>query len=188
MINLCIERSFPFGVVLIQQGYEAFGPPAEPYHIGCTARIIEMQPLNEGRMNIFALGHERFRTILLDRDKAPYLNGIIEPFPLLDPHQESVERATRKLKPWLKRYLEMLASVSGIELELPEIPDEPQSLAYLAAITLQVSNTEKQEFLNIERTTNLLERLYDAYRREMSILRSTAENPSPGKIGSFSVN
>jgi Lon protease-like protein len=188
MINLCIERGVSFGVVLIQQGMEANGPLAEPYEVGCTARIIDVQPLSEGRMNIMALGQQRFRTILLDRDKAPYLTGILESFPLGDSDPEMAEAVSRRLKPWLIRYLQMLSKVGGIDLELPLIPDEPAPLAYLAAITLQISNVEKQEFLNTEQITELLNKLYSTYRREISILGSLSKSTSPGNIGSFSPN
>ena len=51
MMRRCIERSSPFGVVLIKHGDEV-GPAAEPYAIGCTARVVQVEPLPEGRMNL----------------------------------------------------------------------------------------------------------------------------------------
>ncbi len=188
MINLCLERSIPFGVVLIDRGSEAYGPLAEPKDIGCTAQIIETQPLTDGRMNIVALGQERFRTIMVDRRKALYLNGIIELFPLQDENKDAVMQAGDRLKPWLIKYLEVLTDTGGVDLEVPQIPDDPQALAYLAAIALQVPNREKQEFLSIETTSQLLIRLLDSYQREVAILRALQANPDTQKIGSFSIN
>jgi uncharacterized protein len=152
MIKLCLDRSVPFGVVLINQGREAYGPLAEPHDVGCTAQIIETQPLTGDRMNIVAIGQERFRTILLDRQKASYINGIIEPFPLQGADNDVAISAGERLKPWLKRYLEALAVVGGIDFEAPQMPDDLQTLAYLAAIALQVPNNEKQAFLSTETT------------------------------------
>lgn len=188
MINLCLERSIPFGVVLIDRGNEAYGPLAEPKDIGCTAQIIETQPLTDGRMNIVALGQERFRTIMVDRRKALYLNGIIELFPLQDENKDAVMQAGDRLKPWLIKYLEVLTTTGGVDLEVPQIPGDPQALAYLAAIALQVPNREKQEFLSIETTSQLLIRLLDSYQREVAILRALQANPDTQKIGSFSIN
>ncbi len=188
MINLCLERSIPFGVVLIDRGSEAYGPLAEPKDIGCTAQIIETQPLTDGRMNIVALGQERFRTIMVDRRKALYLNGIIELFPLQDENKDAVMQAGDRLKPWLIKYLEVLTDTGGVDLEVPQIPDDPQAQAYLAAIALQVPNREKQEFLSIETTSQLLIRLLDSYQREVAILRALQANPDTQKIGSFSIN
>jgi uncharacterized protein len=188
MINLCLERSIPFGVVLIDRGSEAHGPLAEPKDIGCTAQIIETQPLTDGRMNIVALGQERFRTIMVDRRKALYLNGIIELFPLQDANKNAVMQAGDRLKPWLKKYLEVLTTTGGVDLEVQQIPGDPQALAYLAAIALQVPNREKQEFLSIETTSQLLIRLLDGYQREVAILRALQANPDTQKIGGFSIN
>jgi len=188
MINLCLERSIPFGVVLIDRGSEAHGPLAEPKDIGCTAQIIETQPLTDGRMNIVALGQERFRTIMVDRRKALYLNGIIELFPLQDANKDAVMQAGDRLKPWLKKYLEILTTTGVVDLEVPQIPGDPQALAYLAAIALQVPNREKQEFLSIETTSQLLIRLLDSYQREVAILRALQANHDKQKIGSFSIN
>lgn len=188
MIKLCLERSVPFGVVLIDRGVEAYGPLAEPHEVGCTAHIIETQPLADDRMNIVAIGQERFKTIMLDRRKAPYLNGIIELFPLQDSDTGSVINAGERLKPWLQKYLEVLAFMSGVDLESPQIPDDPQTLAYLASIALQIPNNEKQDLLSKETTTQLLCQLLDVYQREVAILSALKTKPDMPKIGGFSVN
>ena len=60
MMAQCLQEEQPFGVVLIAQGKEAMGPAAEPHPVGCTAVITEVQKLNDGRMNIVAVGQERF--------------------------------------------------------------------------------------------------------------------------------
>lgn len=188
MVNLCLERKIPFGVVLIDRGSEANGPLAEPKDIGCTAQIIETQPLTDGRMNIVAIGQERFRTIKVDRHKAPYLSGIIELYPLQDTNKDAVLQASDRLKPWLIKYLEVLTASGGVELEVPQIPVDPRALAYLAAIALQVPNREKQELLSIETATQLLVRLLDAYQREVAILRALQANPDKQNIRGFSIN
>lgn len=188
MVGLCLERGVPFGVALIKQGVEALGPPAEPHAVGCTARILEVEPLAEGRMNLMAVGQERFRTLLTDRVRAPYLTGIVEALPLVDGDKAVLERAGLKLNPWVKRYLEMLATSGGMEMQVPDMPDEPHTLAYLAAISLQVPNAEKQDFLAIEQTAELLRRLVKTYQREVALLQALMKGTQPGSIESFSVN
>jgi Lon protease-like protein len=188
MVRLCLDRGVPFGVALIKQGAEAFGPPAETHPVGCTARILEVEPLAEGRMNLVAVGQERFRTLLTDRKRAPYLTGIVEALPLVDGDEAALENAGQRLKPWLKRYLEMLAASGGIQMQAADMPDEPHTLAYLAAISLQVPNAEKQEFLAIEETSELLRRLYKAYQREVALLQAMMNRAKPGEIEGFSLN
>src|SRR5215207_7429183 len=81
MISRCLQDNTPFGVLLIKEGVEALGPLAQPHSIGCTAQITQVQPLDEGRMNLIAIGHERFKLLSLDY-ALPYLMGDIERFPM----------------------------------------------------------------------------------------------------------
>src|SRR5438046_1437349 len=60
MIGECVERKQPFGVVLIKAGREV-GEPAEPRGVGTTALIAAMSRMDDGRMNLVAVGQERFR-------------------------------------------------------------------------------------------------------------------------------
>jgi Lon protease-like protein len=60
MIRECIERDAPFGVLLIREGEEV-GGGAVPHNIGTTAHITQVEYLEDGRMNIFTMGQQRFR-------------------------------------------------------------------------------------------------------------------------------
>ena len=51
MISRCYTEGQPFGVALIKSGNEV-GRKAEPFLVGCTAVITELEPLPDGRMNI----------------------------------------------------------------------------------------------------------------------------------------
>ena len=77
MVHTCLEDQRAFGVVLIQQGQEALPGQAEPYPVGCTARIVHSEKLDDGRYNLTAVGEERFRIRRLDNSK-PYLQGWVE--------------------------------------------------------------------------------------------------------------
>ena len=76
MIRECIEEDAPFGVLLIRVGAEV-GGAAVPYGIGTTARINQVEYLDDGRMNLFTIGERRFRIIQLDTSQE-YLSGEIE--------------------------------------------------------------------------------------------------------------
>ena len=75
MIGDCIEREAPFGVVLIREGPEV-GGPAEPFRVGTTARITQVQRLEEGRLNLLALGGQRFDLIEIVRE-TPHMVGLV---------------------------------------------------------------------------------------------------------------
>src|SRR6185503_19425073 len=73
MIRECIEQDAPFGVLLIREGEET-GGSAVPHGVGTTARITQVEYLDDGRMNIFTIGQERFRLSELSTDRE-YLTG-----------------------------------------------------------------------------------------------------------------
>jgi Lon protease-like protein len=76
MIRECIEEDAPFGVLLIRVGAEV-GGAAVPHGVGTTARINQVEYLDDGRMNIFAIGERRFRVVELHTTQA-YLSGEVE--------------------------------------------------------------------------------------------------------------
>src|SRR5947209_5890353 len=77
MIGRCIEAERPFGVVLIQSGPEV-GGPAVPHMVGTTAHIASVKRADDGRMNLIAIGQERFRIVEVVRHE-PYLIARVEP-------------------------------------------------------------------------------------------------------------
>jgi Lon protease-like protein len=187
MVADCLESRQPFGVVLIRHGREALGPLADPYRIGCTARILDIQPLAEGRMNIVALGQKRFRVLELLKNK-PYWVGMVELFPLQETDKSVLEQTGNRLRPWVKRYMEILTRLSEVELDPQHLPNDPLVLAYLAAVLLHIPLDKKQELLSTERAVDLLTDMYQLYRREVALLQAMFLEADVENAGSFSVN
>jgi hypothetical protein len=142
MIRECIEEDAPFGVVLIRSGAEV-GGGAMPCNIGTTARISQVEYLDDGRMNLFTIGEQRFRinTLHTDRD---YLRGdveIIEPEAAEAPAFEAMPRAAELFNEYLKIYLSLSDQFTrGVDL-----PDDPGEAAdYIAARTEAAPETKQQ--------------------------------------------
>jgi uncharacterized protein len=172
MIRKCHEENQPFGVVLIHQGIEAYGPAAEPERVGCTARIARLVPLEDGRMNITAIGEERFRILSLSRD-LPYLVGEVESAPLEDPSSIGLQRGVRLLTPQIKAYLRLMTKLNPkepVDLSDVDFPEDPRLLLNLAAALLQLPAIEKQGLLEAANATKLMEELFRLYRRESAVL------------------
>jgi uncharacterized protein len=187
MIGQCIQERRPFGVVLIRQGTEALGPPAEPHGIGCSAQITQVQRLEQGRMNIAAVGRERFRIVRLNHD-LPYLKGQVESFPLINEAGETaLAEAAGRLQPWLRRYMTELSQVEGMAMEPEKVPDDPVQMAYLAASLLQITAQEKQRLLATEQAVSLLTEMRALYRREVAMVRALLDEPAEDQ-GIFSMN
>ena len=172
MMNRCISEGRPFGVALIRRGLEAGADLAEPPPVGCTARIVSVEPLEDGRMNLVGIGEECFRILELNYDQ-PYLVGQVENLPIDRPHSIDMLRGARSLAPWVRRYLEEISRAQpAYELDLShlQLPDDPLMLIYWAASLLQIPAIEKQPLLESRRAADLLDAVLRLYRREAALL------------------
>ena len=133
MIRECIEEDAPFGVVLIREGAE-IGGGAIPHNTGTTARITQVEYLDDGRMNIFSIGAQRFRISKINTDR-DYLTGeveIIEQQDSTDAAHALMSKAQELFNAYLKTYLAIGDQWSrGVTL-----PADPAEAAdYIAART-----------------------------------------------------
>jgi Lon protease-like protein len=188
MINLCVDQRQPFGVVLIREGMEALGPLAEPHHIGCTAQIAQIKQLEGGRMDLVALGQERFRLLDVDRETHPYLLGRVQSYPIENPDPSGAEYRSHLLHRQFDRFVQLLLKTGNNQPELDQLPEDGAMFGYLAAAVLQISPLQKQELLAAERLDKLLERLTQHYRRELALLEAVLSDHDSLQAGGFSIN
>ena len=171
MIQLCMEEDELFGVVLIRHGSEALGPLAETHAIGCTARIVDVQTLAEGRMNITTIGEHRFRILSLDYD-SPYLIGEVEFYPMEADLPEQLTPEASRLAPKVKHYMHLLNEIEEIDLDPDQLPEDPLELAHIGAILLQMPPEKKQELLRSPSALEMLILSNQVYDREIAFLRA----------------
>ena len=171
MINKCIEEKHPFGVVLIRRGNEVGGEKVEPYPIGTTAVITQVEKLAGGRMNIVAVGDDRFNVTELVYDE-PYLTAKVECLPLQEPVTLDVARRAHHLRPLVEKYLGQVALANRDEVDVSQIPlpDDPLLLFYLSSTLLQLPALEKQPLLAAETAADMLAKLIRLYRRETALM------------------
>jgi Lon protease-like protein len=187
MIQNCLDKDQAFGVVLIRRGVEAMGPLAEPFPIGTSARITEVQRLKDGRMNIVASGQERFRILSLDKEALPYLVGQVAPYPLRSDDPPALDASGNRLSYWVRRYLRLLEDAGNTQLDLNQIPQDPVRLAYMAASLVQIPTQQKQQLLTISESGTLLEQVRAIYRREVVLLKTMLATQVQ-ESGAFSMN
>ena len=176
MMNNCIKKREPFGVVLIANEAPDTSRHAKPHHIGCTAQITQVQPLGNGEMNITAIGRDRFQVISLLQD-TPYLIADIESYPLPQSFHNHTHAKAKTLKTWINRYLQLLRQLNQTELDPSRLPENPLSLGYLSAVILQIPADVKQNLLAIHDPDLFLEESLKLYRRECAILKATLYPP-----------
>jgi Lon protease-like protein len=170
MIQDCLDQDLPFGVVLILHGREAHGPLAEPHRIGCTARILDVQTISDGHLDITTMGQHRFRIISLNYD-SPYLVGEVEYYPMTADDPDKLTHPAHHLSRKVREYMNILNEVEQVDLDTVNLPEDPLMLAHLAAVLLQTPPEDKQELLNSASALELLNKTNKMYSREIPLLR-----------------
>lgn len=147
MLQDCLAHQMPFGLVLAKPP-QADGGESLPHTIGVLAYITEVERLEDGTYGITIQGGERFLITDFRHDK-PYLQGIVEGLPMLETDSDQAWELHKRVADLLPEYLTALTEASGLRFNLHTLPDEPEHLAYLTAIVLQVGNETKQNLLAI---------------------------------------
>ena len=155
MIGDCVEQEQPFGVVLIRSGKEA-GGPAEPFSIGTTARVVKVERLEEGRMNILTAGERRFETHDVTQ-RTPHLVGQVKY--LEEEPGEPSEEALAQFREEYGEYLKNLSSLAGGWTSQAATPQDPVTLSYAAASSLDLPLHVRQTLLESPTAGRRLERL-----------------------------
>jgi Lon protease-like protein len=182
MIGACQVTDQLFGVLLIRTGREV-GAPAVPERVGCTARMIRVERLPDGRMNILSVGEQRFRLLGPPRVMPEgYLVGDVR---LLD-DDESAEAVPPELVSSVAdefgKYQAALLARTRRQSPLapPPAPRDPLRLSYHVATALHVHPREQQQLLELNDVASRL-------RQELSLLRRE-NRPATSNIGPFSRN
>jgi Lon protease-like protein len=169
MINRCIDEHIPFGVVLIEDGQE-IDEAVKPHMIGTAAKIVRVDRMDDGRMNITTVGVQRFRIVELDHSHS-YLSAKVAQYPAVNGGTKAAETMVHKVRPMIMEYVDLLSKASQTDLKLDRLPEDPMTLAYLVAIALQVDNEHKQKLLALPGVPEMLD--YERYllSRELLLLR-----------------
>jgi Lon protease-like protein len=173
MITECVDQSKPFGVVLIRTGNEV-GPGATIHEVGTTAHITHVDRLPDERLNINTVGYKRFKVLDVQFNQ-PYLVGVVEDFPLLNTDAPLIKPTALRMTGVLQNYLNIFAKLGNVDLELDQLPDDPTTLAFLAAIILRTPMRDKQDLLSQADLLELLRCEHRILHRESQIMNLLME-------------
>lgn len=186
MIGLCAQEERQFGVVLIKEGVEV-GEPAVPFQVGTMARIIGIDRLEDGRMNIVTVGTRRFRLLRYFADRKPYIVADVEPLDDEAQGDPAVLGLVDEVGALAKRYAALLQAASEQELVPLQLPANPEELSYLVGATLRVRNPERQRLLELVSTADRLRREKELLEAESKTLGEFLQQRK-GSVGPFSRN
>lgn len=144
MIRECIEEDAPFGVLLIKAGEET-GGSAVPHDVGTTARILQVEYLDDGRMNIFAMGEQRFRIVSVNTTQ-PYLRAEVTPLDQ-EPATDSAYGAMPKAREMFEDYLKTYFAMADQWVRQVYLPDHPADAADYIGARCDVPPEAKQQWL-----------------------------------------
>ena len=170
MVGTAIEHEEPFGIVLRDdEGARS---------VGCTARIDEVERLDDGRMNIVVSGESPFK--VLDRFESPeFPSGEVELIPEDDVRPADEESATAARE----AFAELAERATG---ERPDPGELDSASAYAIAARIELPPETKQRLLEMrdeDERMALLANALGAVGRALERAEEAAERASSnGKV------
>lgn len=149
LVSRCVERSEPFGVVLIREGREVGAMDGRLADVGTTAHIRRAGRYPDGRYDIVTVGDRRFRLDALDHQREPFLVGEVTLIEEELGGEAEAERLAGRVGQRFLRYLELLQPALGddgpeIEIEVEiEAPDDTLSDNEPVAMTIEGAEAEQ---------------------------------------------
>ena len=161
MIADCLDRETPFGIVLIKEGLEV-GEPAEPFRIGTTARIVQAETLEEGRLNILTRGEHRFEVVEITQ-QLPHLAGQVK---ILDEDPgDEPSGVTTEITEGYASFLRNLTALAGGWTAQAQVPDDPVQLSFAVAAslatTIDIPSRVRQQMLEASTAKERLDLLLE---------------------------
>lgn len=184
MINQCLQERRPFGVVLIREGREV-GALATPHDVGTMAAIKSANRLEKDELEIMVVGLSRFR---IDRMVTTwtYPRAEVTDFPLQEGNRARARILARQVRALFLTYVKSLEEATNLQLKMNEVPDEPETIAALVAIAMQIELRDKQHIIERETVEDMLWAESGFLAREQVVLEhmiETREQPDRLRFG-----
>ncbi len=159
MVAHCVEGDSTFG--LVYHDPDRSGPFAlESGHVGCTAQILNYQPLPDGRSLVLVRGGERFEVD--DGIESPNLYWEAVAVPYADDGEFIPGLADRRRRS-IQLFYEVLERVVKHPKPFPEI-DADSETAFQLAQAIRVDPAWQQRLLEMRSESERLEQVEDLLR------------------------
>lgn len=178
MIGRCLDDSHLFGVILLRAEQQLTNNPrrAKTFRVGCSARILHVERLAEGKLNIEIEGVDRFR-LIEQHEVESYRTGIVETLedrPIVGAAVEITDDLREEVQTLLKEFLTRQLALMGQRIVEFDLPKDPSVLSLITACILPVENGDKQSLLEMTETAERLHSERDILRRAITRLRRSA--------------
>ena len=161
MVNSCIDRDEPFGVVLLRSGMKE--SPSAIHRVGVMARTVRVERIAEGRMNILAEGESRFR-INRFTQRVPFWSGDIASLEETDESTAAIGARHDEICRLYRRAYRLDMLIAGEKPGDLELPESSVELSFLVSYAIDIDCEEKQKLLETVSTRDRLDVLADHLR------------------------
>src|SRR4026207_1893105 len=121
MINRCIEQTDVFGVVLLREGADQENEDTI-LRVGVTARVVQFDRLEDGRLDVLCAGEARFRILELT-GRTPYWTADVEFFEDDSEDEEGLQKAYDKVTRLYRQATELTSRLKEMEIPDLDLPD-----------------------------------------------------------------
>src|SRR5918911_1100345 len=182
MLDDCLKAGQSFGVVGIREGIET--GPAIPYEVGTLAKIVSINRLDDGNLNLLVSGASRFEIRSTAQDR-PYLRGEVRFLEELGDDPDETAAITEQAATAFLDYSNLRRRLVDQPAQDFEPPMEPELLSYLIAASLNLQLPEKQVLLATARTDERLKAELRILRKEIALLKRMLEVKAGGAQASL---
>jgi ATP-dependent Lon protease len=169
MINRCIDHDEVFGLVLLHE-HATKESESTIHRVGVTCRVVQVDRLEDGRMNILCAGESRFR-IEQFTGETPYWTGIVEILEDVPENQDALQQASDKVSGLYQQAMQLTSRLKETGIPQVELPDSAAGLSYMVGYVLDLSAARKQELLETTSTISRLDALAGDLQRILSQLK-----------------
>jgi Lon protease-like protein len=164
-----------FAVVTIREGYEVGNHEARSmYRTGCLMQLTEVEPYDDGRYDVMAVGRRRVRVIDTDVSEA-FLRAEVADLETPEELSPDTAREAARALTVFGDYRTAVSRLRGDDVMTGPLPRDPELLSYVLASTCSLTLPERQQLLESPTATERLGLLRRLMQRE---LRAIAAIPS----------
>ncbi len=145
MIQERLKGDRQFGVVLIESGEEV-GEAAEPRPVGTIAAIQECRQIDQDGFVLLGLGRQRFRIRRHWADDQ-LVEAEVETFDDEPADPAVLGPLVERVKDQALHHLRLVTQAMGQTFEPPTLPEDPVSLSFLLAASVQSGLDERMQLL-----------------------------------------
>jgi uncharacterized protein len=170
-----------FGVVAVREGWAPDDDGIAGLHVvGCTAELLDVRRLPDGRFDVVTRGARRFRLLEIDAEAKPYLVGVVEYLP--DEHVLAAAEADARMlaaaaRDAHRRYC-ATAWQNGDWSE-PAAEVGPDTLAHVLAADCLLPMGDRQRLLEQTCPVTRLRMVRTLLARERGLLSRLRAVPAP---------